>query len=87
MSDSLKTGGLISLLNVDLNVASRAIAFRMRKVILLLIHKDQTAYVKGRYIGETVRTIEDIEKVFDSVEHNFNFSVLRTFGFGPGFIQ
>ena len=32
----------------------------MRKVIPLLIHPDETAYVKGRYIGESVRIIEDI---------------------------
>ena len=50
----------ISLLNVDLKVASKALAFRMRKVIPLLIHPDQTACVKGRYIGESVRIIEDI---------------------------
>ena len=50
----------ISLLNVDLKVASKALAFRMRQVIPLLIHPNQTAYVKGRYVGESVRIIEDI---------------------------
>ena len=35
----------VSLLNVDLKVAAKAIAFRMRKDIPLLIHSDQTAYV------------------------------------------
>ena len=96
----IKSWWPISLLYVDLKVASKALAFRMRKVIPLLIHPDQTAYVKGRYIGESVRIIEDIldhidgirfvadiEKAFDSVEHNFIFSVLRKFGFGPEFIQ
>ena len=78
-------------MNVDLKVASKATAFRMRKVIPLLIHPDQTANVKGRHIGESVRIIEDvldhahqenldgiffaadIEKAFNSVEHNFIF--------------
>ena len=50
----------ISLLNVDLKIASKAIAYRLRKIIPDLIHPDQTAYVKGRYIGESVRVIEDI---------------------------
>ena len=72
----------------------------MRKVIPLLIHLDQTAHVKGGYIGESVRIIEDIldradqenldgilfaaeiEKAFDSVQHNFIYSALRKLVFG-----
>ena len=50
----------ISLLNVDRKTASKAIAYRPRKIIPDLIHPDQTVYVKGRYIGESVRVIEDI---------------------------
>ena len=29
----------------------------------------------------------DFEKTFDSVEHNFIFAVLKSFGFGSQFIQ
>ena len=42
----IKTLRPLSLLNVDLKVESKAIAFRMQKVIPLLIHTDQTVYVK-----------------------------------------
>ena len=95
----------ISLINVDAEIASKALAFRIRKVITNLIHSDQTAYVKGRYIGESVRLISDIleytenkgieailfsadfEKAFDSIDHTFLFSVLKSYGFGPDFIQ
>ena len=86
-------------MNVDLKIASKAIAYRLKQVIPEL--PDQTAYVKGRYIGGSVRVIEDIldhvdqenvdgilfEKAFDSIEHNFIFSVLKKFGFGPDFVQ
>ena len=78
---------------------------RLKKAINKLIAYDQTAYVQGRYTGESIRVIQDLidfadleeeeglifssdlDKVFDSVDHNFLFSVLRKFGFGPGFIQ
>ena len=101
----LKNWRPISLINVDAKIASKALAFRIRKVITNLIHTDQTASVKGRYIGESVRLISDIleytenkgieailfsadfEKAFDSIDHTFLFSVLKSYGFGPDFIQ
>ena len=70
-----------------------------------LVNCDQTAYVKGRNIGESIRLIDDlmsyaeqenldglifsadIEKAFDSVDHNFVFASLEKYGFGPDFIQ
>ena len=90
---------------MDIKIASKVLAFRLRKVIHEVIHYDQTAYVKGKYIGESVRLIDDllayaesenldgilfaadIEKAFDSVEHNFIFASLKKFGFGEDFIR
>ena len=89
----------ISLINVDIKVASKAIANRLKAVIHNLISVDQTAYVKGRFIGESIRVINDliehidrenekgilfstdIEKAFDSVDHNFLFATLKRYGF------
>ena len=48
----------ISLINVD--IASKVLVFRLGKVIHKVIHYDQTAYVKDRYIGESVRLIDDL---------------------------
>ena len=80
-------------------------AFRVRKVSPSLIYYDQTAYVKGRYVGESIHLVDDllkyaeeentdgilfavdIEKAFDSVDHNFIFATLNKFGFGSDFIQ
>ena len=85
----------ISLINVDIKVASKSIANGLKAVIHNLISVDQTAYVKGRFIGESVRVINDlikhidredeegilfstdIEKAFDSVDHNFLFATLK----------
>ena len=95
----------ISLINVDCKIASKALASRLKKVIPQIIHYDQTAYVQGRNIGESVRLIgdlidhadkenldgmlfaADIEKAFDSLEHNFLYATLVKFGFGPDFIR
>ena len=55
----LKNWRPISLINVDAKIASKCLAFRIRNVLSSLIHSDQTAYVKGRYIGESVRLIID----------------------------
>ena len=50
----------ISLLNVDAKVISKCLANRVKKVIPSLISSDQTAYVPGRYIGESVRLTSDL---------------------------
>ena len=88
----IKSWRPISLINVDSKIAFKALAARMKKVIHSLISYDQTAYVKGRYIGESVRLIDDlfkyaedenidgillaadIEKAFDSVDHNYKYA-------------
>ena len=48
------------LLNVDVKIASKALASRLEKVLPEIIHPDQYAYVKGRTIFDAVRTIDDI---------------------------
>ena len=62
----LKNWRPISLINVDAKIASKAIAFRIRKLITNLIHSDQTAYIKVRYIGESVCLIGDILEYTDN---------------------
>ena len=70
-----------------------------------MIRPDQTAYIPGRFIGESVRLISDIleyteveqmegymfaadiEKAFDSVDHNFLIAVFKKFSLGHEFIQ
>ena len=49
----------ISLLNVDYKILTKAIAKRVEKVLPDIINVDQTGYVKGRYIGENIRLIQD----------------------------
>ena len=91
------------MINVDAKIASKAIPTRMKNVLSNIVKYDQTAYVKGRYIRESIGLISDIqytennvpgilfsadfEKAFDSVEHNFILAVLKSFGFGSQFIQ
>ena len=95
----------ISLLNVDTKIISKALAKRLKDVLPDIIAHDQTAYVKGRFIGESTRLISDIlevtdtfhiegfimtadiEKAFDSMDHQFLISALRKFGFGEYFIE
>ena len=50
----------ISLLNVDYKILTKAIAKRLEKVLPSIINPDQTGYVKGRYIGENIRLIQDL---------------------------
>ena len=50
----------ISLFNVDMKIASKALALRLEKILPEIIQVDQYAYVKGRTIFDAIHTIDDI---------------------------
>ena len=53
------------MLNVDTKIISKALALRLKNVLHEIICHDQTAYVKGRFIGESTRLISDILEITD----------------------
>ena len=65
----LKNWRPISLINIDAKIASEALALRIIKVLGSSISSDQTAYVKARYIGESVRLLNHI------LEHTDNNNI------------
>ena len=50
----------ISLINVDVKLASKTLAKRLEKVLPEVIHFNQNAFVKWRTICDAVRTIDDV---------------------------
>ena len=50
----------ISLMNYDAKLLHKTLADRLREVLASLISPDQTAYIKERFLGESVRLISDI---------------------------
>ena len=56
----LKNWRPIALLTTDYKLIAKCLALRITKVIDKLIAPDQTGYIRGRYIGENIRTVHDI---------------------------
>ena len=56
----------ISLLNVQYKMLSSVVSERLKSVAQSLISPDQTAYLKGRYIGENTRLLYDIIHHFNT---------------------
>ena len=50
----------ISLLNVFYKLITKTLAKRLKNVVGSVIERDQTGFLKGRYIGESVRTVLDV---------------------------
>ena len=56
----------LTLLNVDRKILARALGRRVEKVLSLLIHSNQTGFMKGRFIGQNVRLFNDIMEYTES---------------------
>jgi len=61
----LKNWRPITLLNVDFKKATKCIAKRLEKVLPEVINRDQTRYVKNRFIGENIRLISDVIEFYE----------------------
>ena len=66
------------MLNVDYKIATKTIAHRIAMILPKLIIKDQTGYVKGRYIGQNVRLILELMKVAE-IENILGIALLIDF--------
>ena len=54
----------LTLLNTDYKIVTKTISNRIKKYISNIIKNSQTGFIKGRYIGENIRLIQEtIEKL------------------------
>ena len=58
----------ISLTNVDYRIQAFILAQRMQKVMDKIICNDQSAYIKGRYMGTNIRLVSDIIDYYDTTD-------------------
>ena len=92
----------ISLINVDSKLLSKILAERLKLVLPEIIHTDQKGCIKGRFIGQNIRLVEDIldrydedevillldqQKAFDRVEWDWLYCVMERFNLGDNFIK
>ena len=56
----LKNWRPISLINFDCKILSKALSLRIQKFLPDLINSNQSGFVQGRYIGDSIRNIQDI---------------------------
>ncbi len=59
----LKNWRPISLLNTDYKIIAHVLAARLQEVLPFIIHPDQNGYLKGRFIGCSIRTIYDVIEI------------------------
>ena len=56
----LKNWRPLTLLNTDYKIIAKVMGMRLRHVLPEIIHSDQVAYLKDRYIGQNIRVIDDV---------------------------
>ena len=58
----------ISLTNVDYRIVAFVLANRVQNVIGSIVNHDQTAYIKGRYMGTNIRLVSDVIDYYDTLD-------------------
>ena len=92
----------ISLINCDYKILAYILIAQMEESLLLVIHPNQTAYMKNRFIGTNICSVQDIitqsvedniivlfldfKKAFDMVNHLFLTTLLIYMGFPADFV-
>ena len=56
----LKNWRPLTILRTDYTIISKLLAIHISGILSSIINNDPSAYIKGRYIGEKIRTITDI---------------------------
>ena len=56
----LKTWRPISLLNTDYKIMTKCIATRLKNNLIKIINKNQSGFIKGRYIGDNIRSLLEV---------------------------
>ena len=55
-------------MNTDYKILTKVLSRRLEKHIPSVINPDQSGFVSGRYIGESIRFNEDLVEKFDKEE-------------------
>ena len=50
----------LTLLNCDYKIAAKSISNRLKPLLSILVHYDQTDFMKGRFIGENTCLIDSV---------------------------
>jgi len=74
----LKNWRPISLLNIDYKILTKVLSNRLQHALKEIISGDQTGYIKGRYIGENIRVIDDIV-TYTTITNTEGYVVLLDF--------
>ena len=69
---------------MDYKILFKTSAIRLTNVLLSLIHRDQTGYVKDIYKGENIRVLQDVLQYTCNVDQNIR-GVLLALDFEKAF--
>lgn len=72
----------ITLLNTDYKIYTKALALRLGRVMDLLVHENQTGFMRGRLIGDSVRAAEDSMEI---IKDRFQDGMLVALDFKKAF--